>query len=74
MELDARVLGEPGAHVLGIVRGRVVEHHMERAVGIGAATFFMKRRNAVWLALSWCVTWPVAISSAAKRSITPWRR
>ena len=36
MEVDARVVDEPGAHGVGVVRGRVVEHHMEVTVRIGA--------------------------------------
>ena len=78
MKVNARMGLEPGADLVGVVRGGVVEHDVELLVGIGAvrATFFMKRRKsvAVWRALNAWVTLPVATSSAANRSTTPWRR
>ena len=39
MELHARVSGEPGADLLGVVRRGVVQHDVEVALGIGAHDF-----------------------------------
>ena len=70
VEVDARVGGEPGAHVLRIVRRRVVENDMELPARIGADDLLHKpeevrRRMAGTETVGQL---PVATSRAAKRS------
>ena len=75
MELHARVVGEPGAHRVGVCDDELSSTTCRsRRVGAHDLLHEPRKSAAVWVGLKRCVTWPVAISNAAYRSTTPWRR
>jgi hypothetical protein len=76
VQLDARVLGQPGPHHRVLVGGVAVADHVQAMASDRPAICVRTARNSWWRwrGAHWLVMGPVAIFSAANKAVVPCRR